>query len=102
VGNATVSLDVDRGIMLDSKTASAVLVATSERPHDVTVVVTAMEGSRPACRLRACGSRDRDRLDSPIPRPRDASCTTTSSIRAFRIRGAKRRTALRSTRLRAA
>ncbi len=43
IGDATVSLDLDRGVMLSGKIASAVLVATSERPHDVTVDVTAME-----------------------------------------------------------
>lgn len=43
IGDASVAFDIDRGVMLDGKTVSAVLVATSPRPHDVTVDLTALE-----------------------------------------------------------
>src|SRR5262249_36493541 len=43
IGDATVSIDLDRGVMLDGNTVSGVLIATSSRPHDVTVDVVALE-----------------------------------------------------------
>src|SRR5438874_1651713 len=43
IGDATVTFDADRGVMLSGDTVSGVLVATSSRPHDVVVDVRAME-----------------------------------------------------------
>ena len=43
IGDASVSFDVDRGVMLEGETVSAVLVATSARAHDVVVDVDALE-----------------------------------------------------------
>ncbi|MDB4958857.1 MAG: hypothetical protein JWO36_6426 [Myxococcales bacterium] len=43
IGDATVTIDVDRGIMRAGDTVSAVLVASSPRVHAVTVEVTALQ-----------------------------------------------------------
>ena len=43
VGDATVTLDMDRGVMPAGGKASVTLVATSERPHEVTLQLRAME-----------------------------------------------------------
>jgi hypothetical protein len=43
VGDATVTIQFDRGVMMSGGTVSGVLVATSDRPHAVTVDVTALE-----------------------------------------------------------
>src|SRR5437763_14176860 len=43
IGDATVTFDADRGVMLAGDTVSGVLVATSSRPHDVVVDVRAMQ-----------------------------------------------------------
>ncbi len=43
IGDATVTLDMDRGIMPAGGKASVTLVATSDRPHRVTVALRALE-----------------------------------------------------------
>jgi hypothetical protein len=43
IGDATVAIDVDRGVMRSGDTVSAVLVATADHPHAVSVDVTALE-----------------------------------------------------------